>query len=58
MTSGLSDRLSYLLTDVRVEAAMAAGCSVTLVTVLSAAASILLASLLTFWLTRPLHEWP
>ncbi len=57
VTSGLSDWLSYLLTDVRVEAAMAAGRrSVTLVTVLSAAASILLASLLTFWLIRPLHE--
>lgn len=57
VTSGLSDWLSYLLTDVRVEAAMAAGRrSVTLVTVLSAAASILLATLLTYLLTRPLHE--
>jgi signal transduction histidine kinase len=57
VTSGLSDWLSYLLTDVRVEAAMAAGRrSVTLVTVLGAAASILLATLLTFLLTRPLHE--
>lgn len=57
VTSGLSDWLSYLLTDVRVEAAMAAGRrSVTLVTVLGAAASILLATLLTYLLTRPLRE--
>ena len=57
VTSGLSDWLSYLLTDVRVEAAMNAGRrSVTLVTVLAAAGSILLASLLTYILTRPLHE--
>ncbi len=57
VTSGLSDWLSYLLTDVRVDAAMAAGRrSVTLVTILVAAASILLATLLTFLLTRPLHE--
>lgn len=57
VTTGLSDWLSYLLTDVRVEAAMAAGRrSVILVTVLGAAASILLATLLTVWLTRPLLE--
>lgn len=57
MTTGLSDWLSYLLTDVRVNAAMEAGRrSVTLVTVLAAAASILLAALLTHWLTLPLRE--
>lgn len=57
VTSGLADWLSYLLTDVRVEAAMAAGRrSVTLVTILGAAASILLATLLTYLLTRPLQE--
>lgn len=55
ITTGLSDWLSYLLTDVRIEAAMRAGSrSVSLVTVLGAAGSILLASLLTFILTRPL----
>ncbi|HQV28696.1 MAG TPA: histidine kinase [Thermoflexales bacterium] len=57
MTSGLSDWLSYLLSDARVEAAMEAGRrSVTLVTVLAAAASILLAAVLTYLLTRPLRE--
>lgn len=57
ITSGLSDWLSYLLTDVRVRAAMDVGQrSVTLVTVLAAAASILMAALLTFLLTRPLQE--
>ena len=57
MTSGLSDWLSYLLSDVRVQAAMEAGRrSVTLVTVLGAAASILLAAVLTYLLTRPLRE--
>ncbi|MCB0112472.1 MAG: HAMP domain-containing protein [Caldilineaceae bacterium] len=57
VTMGLSDWLSYILTDVRVEAAMNAGRrSVTLVTFLGAAASILLATLLTFILTRPLLE--
>ncbi len=60
VTASLSDWLSYILTDNRVEAAMqAGGRSVVLVTVLSAAASIILASLLTFLLTRPLstlHE--
>jgi len=55
ITESLSDWLSYILTDRRVEAAMqAGGRSVVLVTVLSAAASIILASLLTFLLTRPL----
>ena len=48
MTSGLSDWLSYLLSDARVEAAMEAGRrSVTLVTVLATAAPILLAAVLT-----------
>jgi len=57
VTSGLGDWLSYLLTDVRVQAAMTAGRrSVTLVTVLAAAASILLATVLTYILTHPLHE--
>ncbi len=55
ITTGLSDWLSYLLTDVRVNAAMRAGSrSVTLVTVLAAAGSIIMASFLTFILTRPL----
>ena len=57
ITTGLSDWLSFLLTDVRVQAAMqAGGRSVTLVTVLAAAGSIILASFLTFILTRPLTE--
>jgi len=55
ITTGLSDWLSYLLTDVRVNAAMRAGSrSVTLVKVLAAAGSIIMASFLTFILTRPL----
>jgi signal transduction histidine kinase len=55
ITTGLSDWLSYILTDVRVTAAMRAGSrSVILVTVLAAGASIILASFLTFILTRPL----
>jgi signal transduction histidine kinase len=55
ITTGLSDWLSYILTDVRVSAAMRAGSrSVILVTVLAAGASIILASFLTFILTRPL----
>lgn len=57
ITTGLSDWLSFLLTDVRVAAAMqAGGRSVTLVTFLAAAGSIILASFLTFILTRPLTE--
>ncbi|MEJ2749859.1 MAG: HAMP domain-containing protein, partial [Anaerolineae bacterium] len=57
ITTGLSDWLSFLLTDVRVQAAMqAGGRSVTLVTFLAAAGSIILASFLTFILTRPLTE--
>lgn len=55
ITTGLSDWLSYILTDVRVTAAMRAGSrSVLLVTVLAAGASIILASFMTFVLTRPL----
>lgn len=55
ITTGLSDWLSFILTDVRVEAAMRAGSrSVILVTVLAAAGSIIMAYLLTFILTRPL----
>lgn len=54
---GLQDWLSYLLTDVRVAAAMRAGRrSVQFVTVLAAASSILIAYLLTYILTRPLLE--
>lgn len=57
ITTGLSDWLSFLLTDVRVRAAMqAGGRSVLLVTFLAAAGSIILASLLTVILTRPLTE--
>lgn len=55
VASGLKDWLSYLLTDVRVDAAMRAGQrSVQLVTILGAAGSLLVAYLLTFILTRPL----
>jgi signal transduction histidine kinase len=55
VTTGLSDWLSYLLTDVRVEAAMRAGSrSVLLVTFLGAAGSILLSIIFTYILTRPL----
>lgn len=55
VASGLKDWLSYLLTDVRVDAAMRAGQrSVQLVTLLGAAGSLLVAYLLTFILTRPL----
>ncbi len=54
---GLQDWLSYLLTDVRVEAAMRAGRrSVQFVTVLAAVGSLLIAYLLTYILTRPLLE--
>ncbi len=57
VTTGLSDWLSYLLTDVRVEAAMRAGNrSVLLITVLAAAGSLVIASFLTFLLTRPLVD--
>lgn len=55
VTTSLADWLSYLLTDVRVEAAMRAGNrSVILITVLAAAGSLVIASFLTFVLTRPL----
>ena len=57
VTTSLSDWLSYLLTDTRIEAAMrAGGRSVTLVTMLAAAASLVLAMLLTFILIRPLLD--
>ena len=57
VTSGLADWLSYLLTDVRVEAAMRAGNrSVILITILAAAGSLVIASFLTFVLTRPLVD--
>ncbi|MBC8506235.1 MAG: HAMP domain-containing protein [Anaerolineales bacterium] len=55
--TGLSDWLSYILTDERVQNAMQAGSrSVSWVTALSALASILLTSLLMLSLTKPLLE--
>lgn len=49
VTTSLSDWLSYILTDVRVDAAMrAGGRSVFLVTLLAAAGSLLMGSILTF----------
>lgn len=55
VTTSLSDWLSYILTDARVEAAMrAGGRSVLLVTLLAAAGSLVMASFLTFLLIRPL----
>lgn len=57
VTTGLSDWLSYLLTDIRVEAAMrAGGRSVVLVTLLAATGSLALAWMLTFIFTRPLLD--
>lgn len=57
ITTGFQDWLSYLLSDQRVQAAMQAGSrSVTFVTVLAAAASVLLALTLTFFLTQPLLQ--
>ncbi len=57
VTTSLSDWLSYILTDARVEAAMrAGGRSVFLVTLLAAAGSLVMASFLTFLLTRPLLD--
>jgi signal transduction histidine kinase len=57
VVSGLSDWLSWLLTDVRVHAAMAAGSrSVIFVTVLSAIASGMLTFLMMLVLTQPLLE--
>ena len=55
ITTGLSDWLSYILTDVRVEAAMAAGGrSVFLVTALGTIASVLFSLLLAHILTEPI----
>jgi signal transduction histidine kinase len=55
--TGLSDWLSFLLTDERVQMAMQAGSrSVSLVTALSGVASFLLTSLLMLSLTKPLLE--
>ena len=55
--TGLSDWLSYLLTDERVQMAMEAGSrSVSFVTALSAVVSIMLTSLLMLSLTKPLLE--
>ncbi len=57
VTTSLADWLSYILTDVRVEAAMAAGSrSVTFVTLLAALGSIFIALLFTHILTRPIQE--
>lgn len=57
VTNSLSDWLSYLLTDRRIEEAMrAGGRSVTLVTILAAVGSLVMASLLTYLLTRPLLD--
>lgn len=57
VTSGLSDWLSYLLTDVRVEAAMQAGSrSVMFVTGIAAFLSIILLTLLVYILNSPLEE--
>lgn len=55
ITTGLSDWLSYILTDVRVQAAMAAGGrSVFLVTMLAGVASIFFSLLLSYILARPI----
>lgn len=57
IVSGLSDWLSYLLSNERVRVAMEAGSrSVTYVTLLAAIASIFFSLLLTFILTRPLLD--
>lgn len=57
VTASLSDWLNYLLTDVRVEAAMRAGNrSVLLITFLAAAGSLVIASFLNYLLTRPLVD--
>ncbi len=57
VTTSLSDWLSYLLTDTRVEEAMrAGGRSVTLITVLAAAGSLVMGSLLTYLLVQPLLD--
>lgn len=55
ITTGLSDWLSYILSDVRVQAAMeAGGRSVFLVTILSGFASVFFSLLLSFILARPI----
>jgi signal transduction histidine kinase len=55
ITTGLSDWLSYILTDVRVQAAMSAGArSVFLVTILGAVASIFFSLFLSHILIEPL----
>lgn len=55
ITTGLSDWLSYILSDVRVQAAMSAGeRSVNLVTFLSAIASIFFSLFLSYILSRPI----
>lgn len=55
--TGLSDWLTYLLAEERIEVAMQVGSrSVIFVTILAALASILFASTLTFLFTRPILE--
>lgn len=57
MRTGLSDWLSYLISDDRVYIAMQAGSrSVIFVTALAAIASVLLTALLMLSLTKPLLE--
>ena len=56
ITKGLSDWLSYVLSDVRIQAAMSAGSrSVTLVTFIAAAFSLVLLTLLVYILTEPIE---
>lgn len=55
ITTGLSDWLSYILSDARVQAAMeAGGRSVTLVTILSAIISIFFSLVLSYILSQPI----
>jgi signal transduction histidine kinase len=57
MTTGLSDWLSYILSDVRVQAAMEAGeRSVTLVTILAGIASVFFSLVLSYILSRPISS--
>jgi len=57
MTTGLSDWLSYILSDVRVQAAMeAGGRSVTLVTVLAGVISIFFSLVLSYILSHPISS--
>lgn len=57
MTTGLSDWLSYILSDVRVQAAMeAGGRSVTLVTVLAGIISIFFSLVLSYILSHPISS--